>query len=62
MASKRFTREGHRFVVTESTCRVYKRIDDALGSTEVKVSPQKRVGMARKYSDDVENARMSLNG
>ena len=62
MARARFTREGHRFVVTENTCRVYERIEDDYGSTERVVSPQKRVGMTRKYADDVETARNTLNG
>lgn len=57
----RFTREGHRFVVTENSCRVYKRIDDGWGSTEYPVSPQKRTGMIRKYANEVEEARSTIN-
>ena len=58
----RFTREGHRFVVTENSCRVYKRVDGWDGlleyeySTEFSVSPQKRIGMINKYKNDVAMA------
>jgi len=59
----RFTREGHRFVVTENSCRVYKRVDSWDGlleyeySTEFSVSPQKRIGMTKKYADEISLAK-----
>lgn len=58
----RFTREGHRFVVTENSCRVYERVDTPWISSEYPVSPQKRTGMIRKYSNEIENARQNLRG
>lgn len=62
----RFTRDKHRFVVTEDSCRVYRReyLQDDWGryEREYAVSPQKRTGMIRKYSADVEAARSTLCG
>ena len=58
----RFTRDGYRFVVTENTCRVYERYDKGNTSTEYAVSPQKRTAMVRKYNEDIEAVRNTLNG
>jgi len=62
MARARFTREGHRFVVTENSVKVYERVDEDGFSSEYPVSPQKRTGMIRKYAGEVEAARATLNG
>ena len=53
----RFTRENHRFVITENSCRVYERYDADGFSTEYAVSPQKRVGMIKKYNKEVRDAQ-----
>ncbi len=60
MARARFTRDGHRFVVTENSAKVYERIDNDEISTEYAVSPQKRTAMLKKYASDVEDARIQL--
>jgi hypothetical protein len=56
----RFTKNKHRFVVTENSCRVYRRIDNRYISTERLVSPQKRTGLIRKHIDEIEAARKTL--
>lgn len=56
----RFTKSGHRFVVTENSCKVYRRVDEKGFSSEYAVTPQKRSALIRKFSADIESARESI--
>ena len=57
---KRFTKDGHRFAVTEISCGVYERVDVDGFSSEYAVSPQKRTAMIKKFKYEVLDARETL--